>query len=305
MLVPELFMRKPSRLITTGLRKTTVCEYIPESWNSCHKLAHVVMVKFLIVTKTNADPGGQVRSATTGCKNSKFDAARSKPSLYWPVSFEQCLAWLRTFSFFVCTWTTVSWGSSGFGRNTKGWNSQEKPNIHPFHTPQVKIPYKCHCSESKAKISNGCLNTKAEVYMKNLFGTWRNCQEVRLVRIVVNCYAVTNQNRARFYHFHFELEIKKNKNVFKRVTVWMFWIVPRVLWRDAVEEKQRERTVSEEEVCAGRERIHAVLLQQGRCEFPAALTQYNCTVRQKGKKNEPVTMHQVGKAWWWVTIFRS
>lgn len=82
----------------------------------------------------------------------------------------------------------------------------------------------------------------------------------------------------------------------------MFWIALRVLWRDAVEEKQREWTVSEEEVCAGRERVHTVLLQQGRCEFPAALTQYNCSVRQKGENNvlEPVTMHQVCKARWWL-----
>lgn len=109
---------------------------------------------------------------------------------------------------------------------------------------------------------------------------------------------VTNRNCARLYLFHFELGIKQNKNVLKHVTMRMFWIAPRVLWRDAVEEKQRERTVSEEEVCADRERIHAVLLQQGRCEFPAALTQYNCTVRQKREKNWPVTMHHVGKAWW-------
>lgn len=100
MRVPELFMRKPSRLITTGLRKTTVCEYIAEFWNSLKKPAHVLMVKCLVVTKTNTDLEGQVRSATTCCKNSKFDAARSTSidphvvslQLILTVSSEQCLA---------------------------------------------------------------------------------------------------------------------------------------------------------------------------------------------------------------------
>lgn len=52
-----------------------------------------------------------------------------------------------------------------------------------------------------------------------------------------------------------------------RVTEAKFWIKFRILWRDAVEERERENAVSEEEVCAGRERIFSVLLQQGKCEF--------------------------------------
>lgn len=37
-----------------------------------------------------------------------------------------------------------------------------------------------------------------------------------------------------------------------------------------MEEKEGQHTVSEEEVCAERERIYPVLLHQGKCEFPAA-----------------------------------
>lgn len=33
-----------------------------------------------------------------------------------------------------------------------------------------------------------------------------------------------------------------------------------------MEERERENAVFEEEVCAGRERIYSVLLQQGKCE---------------------------------------
>lgn len=44
-----------------------------------------------------------------------------------------------------------------------------------------------------------------------------------------------------------------------------------------MEEREREHTFSEEEVCAVRERIYPDLLQQGKCEFPAALSQLNCT----------------------------
>lgn len=44
-----------------------------------------------------------------------------------------------------------------------------------------------------------------------------------------------------------------------------------------MEEREREHTVSEEEVCTVRERIHPDLLQQRKCESTAALTQLNCT----------------------------
>lgn len=70
-------------------------------------------------------------------------------------------------------------------------------------------------------------------------------------------------------HIHFSVRPVCIKAM---VTEWIFWIESRVLWRDAVEEKEREPTVSEEEVCTDRERIYPVLLQQGKCEFPAALT---------------------------------
>lgn len=44
-----------------------------------------------------------------------------------------------------------------------------------------------------------------------------------------------------------------------------------------MEKGEGEHTVPEEEVCAGRERIHPVLLQQGECGFFTALTQPNHT----------------------------
>lgn len=82
----------------------------------------------------------------------------------------------------ACIYTTVYWGSSGFGPNTKGWNSQEKPSILPFHTPQVKPSHQSLCSDSQNKISDAPPRRYAQkLYKKNRFAARRKSQEVTSV----------------------------------------------------------------------------------------------------------------------------
>lgn len=116
-----------------------------------------------------------------------MDMTKSKKS----VSQQQMLegfAWtlftipkMFCFVFFACTYTIVYWESSGSGPNTKGWSSQEKPNIHPFRTPQVKASHQCICIDSQANFNDAHSQTNEELCKKNRFAALWKSQEVRSV----------------------------------------------------------------------------------------------------------------------------
>lgn len=164
-------------------------------------------------------------------------------------------------AFIFSLWSTVSSGSSGSVLNTRGRSSQERPSIHRFHTPQV---------------------TFLTIYLWTLWGS-HSCQyrgKGKPVLCMQNCarktHSLHNEPSRKWNLATVSLSNQKVfilSETFFLIPLWLSWIHTRVLWRNTVEERQRQHTVSEEKVRAVGERIHPELLQQRRCEFPAALTQ--------------------------------
>lgn len=139
MSVHKLCMRKLFQRTTIDLRKMTVCEYfsrmltlVPELY-----LAHILMLSSLVIYKHKllTRQYHRNREKCNYWMEKYIKANELLALLFWP-------AWDY---FDDCCWITVSWESSGFGLNTRGWNSQEKPSIHLFHIPQVTFPHKCKC----------------------------------------------------------------------------------------------------------------------------------------------------------------
>lgn len=120
-------------------------------------------------------------------------------SCYWMVSVD--LFWPSWNYFDDCCWITVSWESSGFGLNTRGWNSQEKPSIHLFHIPQVTFPHKCKCKDVAVMLMQcAFLHTNAELCNANLFFTqsgsenwlgWHPMQNIQSCHANVIIFSVT------------------------------------------------------------------------------------------------------------------
>ena len=161
----------------------------------------------------------------------------------------------------------------------KGWNSQEKPSIHHYLTPQVTFPqFQTHAyCRTKALIS------LLSLYYNEQYGSSCTCRTVQEKPVLCITKQPGSESWTEFFIYVYltkTLIILRPGCIASSLTLYTFsfCFITRFLWRDALEEREREHTVSEEEVRTVRERIYSDLLQQGKCVFPAALTHLICTV---------------------------